>query len=150
MISQDLEFFDRGKVGEMVSRLMKDVGMLESFLIDSPLQIIAAAFKLIGCCVITVILSWKLAIVNMLLIPVFGVLAIIFGQQSKKVGKHYTSTVASVSQAATELLASVRTIQAFGREKDAEIKFNKKVNEEHNVRESTGNVQIAWRSSEDV
>mmetsp|Transcript_18987 Transcript_18987/g.31120 ORF Transcript_18987/g.31120 Transcript_18987/m.31120 type:complete len:776 (-) Transcript_18987:111-2438(-) len=150
LICQDLEFFDRSKVGEMVSRLMKDVTMLEGFLIESPLQILAASFKTVGCAVITIILSWRLALVNLLLVPVFGILALIFGRLSKDVGKHYTSVVAAVSQAGTELLGSVRTIQAFGREKDAELKFNTKVNDENSMRYKTGNVQIAWRSTEDL
>src|SRR5207247_10548591 len=66
-----LAYFDRQETGQLMARLTNDVGTLLIFLSASSLQLMADLVLALGIIIGLVLLSWPLAVVSLLVLPLF-------------------------------------------------------------------------------
>ena len=81
-----LGFYERNRAGVLISRLTNDVEALDQLVTDGVTSLIQNTLTLIGAAVILFVLSWKLALATLTVIPALIVATAIF---RKKSGRSY-------------------------------------------------------------
>jgi ABC-type multidrug transport system fused ATPase/permease subunit len=109
-------FYERERVGELVSRLSADIGTIGEVLTGSIVGAAQQGFVLAGALVLMIWIHPWLTGVMLLAIPPIAVAAVLFGTRFARLSKERQDLVARSTVAAEESLAGIRTVQAFGRE----------------------------------
>ncbi len=110
-----LAFFDQNKAGDLMSRLVNDIQVINQLLSQGVTQVIGSVFSLVGILVAMVILNVPLALVSFITIPLMIWITIIFAQRSRKAFRDTRSVIGVVSSELEEELVGVRVAQAFNR-----------------------------------
>jgi ATP-binding cassette subfamily B protein/subfamily B ATP-binding cassette protein MsbA len=110
-----LSFFDRIKAGDVMSRLVNDTSVIGQLLNQGFVQAISSVFGLVGIIFSMLILSWKLALVSYIVIPLMIGTTIFFADQSRRAFRQTRTAIGAVSEELEEELAGVRVAQAFNR-----------------------------------
>jgi len=116
LLSLSPAFYERERVGELVSRLSADIGTIGEVLTGSIVGAAQQGFVLAGALVLMVWIHPLLTGVMLLAIPPIAVAAVLFGTRFARLSKERQDLVAQSTVAAEESLAGIRTVQAFGRE----------------------------------
>lgn len=118
LASLDPGFFDKTKSGELVSRLSADTTQLKSAFGASASIALRNLLLFCGATVMMVLTSPKLSLLVLAAIP-FIVLPLLFsGRAVRKRSREAQDKLAETSAYAVEAMGAVRTMQAFGAEKN--------------------------------
>ncbi len=116
LISLPMVFFEKSRVGELVSRLTNDVEKLYNTFYFILAEFIRQIILLIGG---VIFLAWqtpKLAGVMLLTFPVIVVGAMIFGRYIRKLSKERQNLLAESNTILDETLQSIQAVKAFTNE----------------------------------
>ena len=116
LLSLSPAFYERERVGELVSRLSADIGTIGEALTGSVVSAAQQGFVLVGALGLMISIHPRLTGVMLLAIPPIAVAAVLFGTRFARLSKERQDLVARSTVAAEESLAGIRTVQAFGRE----------------------------------
>lgn len=123
-------FFDRSNTGELMSRIKEDTDNIMSAICYGFMLFLEQAIYFIVAAVILFSISWKLALVSLVTMPLIEY--VVF-RLERQVGQQYekiSDQRAVLNMTAQENIAGVRVVKAFGREKHEILKFLKQ-NEEN-------------------
>src|SRR2546429_203107 len=81
--SLSLGFFARRRTGELMSRLMNDVGALQTTLTEIPIDLAKQVVTLVGGLTILFVMNWRLCLLILLLLPAIVLVARFFGRRLK-------------------------------------------------------------------
>jgi ATP-binding cassette, subfamily B, multidrug efflux pump len=110
-----LAFFDTNRAGDVMSRLVNDIQTINQLLSQGFTQVIGSVFSLFGILIAMFVLSWPLALVTVLVVPLMVWLTVIFSNRSRRVFRETRTAVGDLSSELEEELAGVRVAQAFNR-----------------------------------
>jgi ATP-binding cassette subfamily B protein len=127
IIRSNIEFFDKTRVGELMSRLTSDVVTLQDAFSINLAELIRQIITLMVGTILLFIISWKLSLTMLLSLPVFIVFAFIFGRFIKQLSKTKQDAIAESNILAEEAFANIRVVQAFNQEKTEEGKYSSAV-----------------------
>ena len=113
LLSLPLRFFDGMRVGEIVSRL-NDAIRIRVFINDISLNLIMNFFSLLGCLVLMFICYWKLALVMMSSLLLYGVIYWLSNRVNASGQRNIMETGAALESLLIESIRGVRTIRRFG------------------------------------
>jgi ABC-type multidrug transport system fused ATPase/permease subunit len=117
LLSQPLEFFEKNRVGDVVSRLSTDVEKLQTaFSITLPEFLRQIIVFVLGVGLLLVY-SVKLTIVMLAVFPLVIMLAIIFGKYIKKLAKDRQEYLAQTNVIVDETFQSFQSVKAYVNEK---------------------------------
>ena len=111
-----LRFFTDRRVGELVSRLSSDVTLVRTALTNNVATVLSQSLTFVGSLVLMLVLNWRLTLFILLLAPLIGVSAAIFGARLRKLSTTVQDRLADSTAQAEEALAGVRVVKAFTRE----------------------------------
>jgi putative ABC transport system ATP-binding protein len=115
-ISQDAEFFDANRVGDLISRLSSDTSIVAKSLTqnvsDGLRSTITASFGLVMMCYV----SLKLTSMILLIIPPVFLGSVIYGKRVRQLSRDLQAAVGSLTKVSEERLSSIRTAQSFAGE----------------------------------
>ena len=113
LIGQKIKFYDENKVGELQSRVSSDISLLtETFnttLAEFLRQILTIFF---GIIFITLI-SWKLSLIMLAIVPIVAISAVFFGQFIKKISKQAQDQSANSNIILLESLSGIRNVKSM-------------------------------------
>jgi len=112
-----LRFHAQNQVGEVMSRILSDVGRLQELLTTTLLMIFTNVLLLAGILGYLLYTDWKLTLVAVALVPVTVLAARLFGIRLNRLVAIAQQKLAEVSAKIQESLAGLKTIKAFGQEK---------------------------------
>jgi ABC-type multidrug transport system fused ATPase/permease subunit len=115
-----VSFFDRRRLGDVLSRLTGDVAAIETVVLSGVIGIIANLMKIVVFTGVVFYLDWRLALASLIAVPMFWVIARSFARRIKFASREVRARVGSISVVAEESLGNATLIQAYGRE-DAEV-----------------------------
>lgn len=121
----ELKYYDRVTQGEVLSRITNDVDTINQTLSQSITQIITSIITVIGVLIMMVIISWKMTLIAIVIIPVS---ASVVGFIIKKSQKHFTSQqeyIGHVNGHVEEMYGGHSVIKAFNAEGKSEEQFEK-------------------------
>jgi ATP-binding cassette subfamily B protein len=116
-------FFDQAKTGEMVSRLTADTTQIKSAVGASVSIALRNLALFAGAVVMMVVTSPRLSTFVLAAIPVIVFPLVGFGRAVRRRSRLAQDTLADASAYATEVLGSVRVLQAFTNERLAQTRF---------------------------
>src|SRR3989442_686152 len=114
--SLSLGFFARRRTGELMSRLMNDVGALQTTLTEIPIDLAKQVVTLVGGLTILFVMNWRLCLLIMLLLPAIVLVARFFGRRLKALSTAIQDETARASTILEEVLSGIRIVKSFVRE----------------------------------
>ena len=120
---QGLAFFDRNKSGVLVARMTADIESMAELVQWGLLQFIAAALLIVFALVLLFAMSWQLALVGLLVMPIIVVASRKFQRDSNAAYLEVRERVGQNLSSLQEGIAGVRVIQAYAREPEQTRRF---------------------------
>ncbi len=115
------QFFDSMRVGEIISRI-GDAAKIRTFINDVSISFVVNVFIVIFSFILMFIYSWKLALIMLVVIPLYTILYIIVDKLNKKQERKLMEHAADLESQLVESLNTVKTIKQFGIEDFANTK----------------------------
>lgn len=121
IITLPIPFFEKNRVGELMSRITTDITQLQDVLSITLAEFFRQIFTLVGGIILISFLSSKLTMFMLLTFPFLVVAAIIFGRFIRKNSKKVQDELASTNIIVEETLQSINVVKAFTNE-DLEVR----------------------------
>ena len=115
------QFFDTMRVGEIISRI-NDAVKIRAFINDTAISLLVNVFIVFFSFALMFLYSWKLALIILTIIPLYGVVYYITNRLNKKRERKLMENSAELESQLVESLNSVRTIKEFGLESYSNLK----------------------------
>lgn len=124
-----LSHFDRVQRGELISRVTNDIDNITQTMQQSLSGALTAILTVVGVLVMMFSISWQLAIVALVALPLMAVIFGIIGPKSQKAFGVQWRKVGRLNARVEESFSGHSLVRVFGREADAQAKFQEE-NEE--------------------
>jgi ATP-binding cassette, subfamily B, bacterial len=111
-----MPFYDREKAGVIVSRMTSDIDSLAELIQLGLLQFASNGLLFVGSIVLLVIMSWKLSLVFLVVLPFVLVASVKFKRDSNRAYLAVRDNIGHTLSALQEGISGVRVVQAFARE----------------------------------
>ena len=111
-----LRFFQQGQTGEMMSRVLSDVGRIQDLLTVTTLMLLTNILMLLGILAYLLYTNWLLTLVAVIPVPLTVLSANHFGNRLHKISLNLQQALASLSARIQEAFLSIKTIKGFGQE----------------------------------
>ena len=116
VMRQSLAFFQRERVGQIMSRLTHDVNSLSEFVSTGAVSLLNDLLTLVGVIVVMVLLDWRLAIAALVSVPVILYGTRFVGRKMRAAYAALRREVAAVNVGAEQGVAGMRVSQSLKRE----------------------------------
>ncbi len=117
IITLPITFFEKSRVGELMSRITSDVTQLQDVLSITLAELFRQIFTLVGGVILISLLSSKLTLFMLSTFPFLVVAAIVFGRFIRKNSKKVQDELAKTNIIVEETLQSVNVVKAFTNER---------------------------------
>ena len=118
-------FFDTMQIGEITSRI-NDAVKIRTFINDVAIELFVNIFIVIFSFTLMFTYYWKLALVNLLVIPFYSAVYFILNKLNKKVERKIMENAADLQTQLVEGVTHIRTIKEFGIEEFSNLKTENK------------------------
>ena len=119
--SLSLQFLESKQAGELMSRLVNDIDVINNFISQSFTQMVGSIFALLGIGVAMLLVSWKLGLAVIVMVPVLLYTTKFFSQLARSAFRKTRETIGDVSANMEEEISGIKVAQAFNRS-DVNIK----------------------------
>jgi len=120
-----LDVFDRRRTGDLISRITSDVQAIEGFVLSGVADGLAAVLRIVFFTGALFILDWQLALIAIVVAPLFWVVAKSFSRLIKHASREQRRRSGSLSAIAEESFSNAALIQTLGREKPELERFRR-------------------------
>lgn len=117
-------FFDKVKVGELMSRITNDLYDISEIYHHALEDIILFGLRFIGAFIILFIINWRLTLVVFLVLPFMGYYSYVFNKKMNKTMLDNKEKIAEVNTQVEDSLSGVRVVHSFANEEFEIEKFN--------------------------
>lgn len=111
-----LDYFNRSKMGDMLTRINGDTAMLQMCLSSGVRNSITSPMTVISVFVLMLILDWQLTMSLFLILPFVLIAILVFGKKARKSSRRAVETNVTQSSLIVEMLQSIRVVKAYGLE----------------------------------
>jgi ATP-binding cassette, subfamily B, bacterial len=125
IIGQPIVFFEKNRIGELVSRLTNDVEKLYNTFYFVLAEFIRQIIVLVGGIGVLLWMSPRLAVVMLLTFPVIVVGAIFFGRWVRKLSKERQEKLGETNTILDETLQAIHAVKAFSNERFENQRYTK-------------------------
>lgn len=108
-----LSFFAKRRTGEILSRLMNDVNVIQSTVTETPIDSAKQVVTFIGGVAFLLYMNWRLCLLILLLLPILVLVARFFGRRLKSLSTAIQDQTASITTLAEEVISGIRVVKSF-------------------------------------
>ncbi len=119
-----MSFFDRQRTGHLISRITNDVTNLRGAVVGSLASIVRNSLMTLIAILIIFLISWKLSLLTIVLVPVNISLIGIISKKLRKGSMRAQERMADMTSVLQETISGVRVVKAFGMEDFEKGKFD--------------------------
>ena len=112
-----LQFYDKRKVGALMSRVTRDSGRLQDFLVDGLPYLVINGLMIAGILCFLLWMSWQLTIYVMIPVPVLLLWGVVFWKRMRRYFTKWGEIWSTLTEKTAETLAGIRVVKAFAQEK---------------------------------
>jgi subfamily B ATP-binding cassette protein MsbA len=132
-----LSFYDRNRVGDLISRVTVDIDAIQDFVSSALLGIVVDTLKLAGMVALMFYLNWRFTLIALLVAPILFVEVYSLTRRIKQAARELRKKESEIVSVVEESLSSIRVVKAFAREDYEEKRLD---------RESRASMEIALRA----
>lgn len=112
-----LSFFHRKPTGELISRIISDVTLIQSAVSNILVGILKDFCQVIFLIGVIFYQNWRLAAISMIALPLVALIIVKFGRRHRRLSRSNQKTTAEVSNILYETIKGNRIVKAFCMEK---------------------------------
>jgi len=116
ILSQSARFFSRHTTGQLMSRVLGDVGRLQKVTTANFADAVRLAFTILGLTVVVFYFSWSLALLCLVGLPLVIYPVVRLSRRLKRASTQSQARAADLSHLLSESIAGNRIVKAFGME----------------------------------
>ncbi|GAB3150970.1 ABC transporter ATP-binding protein [Microbacterium neimengense] len=118
-----LSYFDRVQRGELISRVTNDIDNITQTMQQSLSTVVTSVLTVVGVLVMMFSISWQLALVALVSLPLMAVIFGVIGPKSQKSFALQWRKVGRLNARVEESFSGHALVKVYGREADAREKF---------------------------
>jgi ABC-type multidrug transport system fused ATPase/permease subunit len=119
-----LGFFDRNKVGKVMSRVQNDVQQLQELITGGFLNILISILTLVGIAIAMILMNVRLGLLTLTVVPALGIIIFVWQKYARRAFIRVRKAIAVVNAQLQESISGVRVIQSLSRESVNFAQFN--------------------------
>ncbi|MFN2530080.1 MAG: ABC transporter ATP-binding protein [Pyrinomonadaceae bacterium] len=120
-----LSFHDRGRTGDLISRITSDIDTIENFISQALLGVLVNILTLVGMLVVMFYLDWGFTLIALSVAPVLFIVVYTYTRRIKAASRAVRKKESEVVSVAQEVLSSIRVVKAFAREDYEQERFER-------------------------
>ena len=124
-----MAFHDKARHGDLITRVTRDVNLLRDVTATAILPLLGSFFVLLGMTVVMFWLNWKLALLSLVILPLYWATTVLLGRRIKKTARKQRERESALATLASEAINNVRAIKALRQEDKFAKEFDKKNNQ---------------------
>lgn len=125
ILRQDMSFFNKTPVGQIVARLSNDIDALTELLSTSIVVLVSNMITLIGIIIAMFLLNWRLALLGLSLMPLMIVATVYFRTKIRQASNRFHRLVAEFLAYINEQFNGMLVVQLFGRQEVSRQEFGR-------------------------
>jgi ABC transporter fused permease/ATP-binding protein len=129
LIKLPMSFFSQKRVGELNSRLSSDISQIQDTLTTTIAEFLRQFILIVGGVIFLAIISPKLTLMMLSIVPLVAIAAVIFGRFIRKYSKKTQDTIAESQVIVEETLQGISNVKAFANEWYEIARYTSKINE---------------------
>lgn len=129
LIRLPMSFFSSRRVGELNSRIAADISQLQSTFTTTLAEFLRQIVIIIGGMVMLSMISIRLTLFMVAIVPVLALAAVFFGKFIRKLSKEAQSSVAESNTIVEETLQGIANVKSFANEFLEMARYRKKMND---------------------
>ncbi len=118
-----LNFHDRRRTGDLVTRVTGDVGRLQEAAVTAMVPLVGNLLTLAGMLVVITVMDWQLALVVLLVFPLFGLLSVRLTRRIAGVSRQQRAAEGNLASLATESLSSMVVVHSYSLQSRLQERF---------------------------
>ncbi|HTL59985.1 MAG TPA: ABC transporter ATP-binding protein [Candidatus Limnocylindrales bacterium] len=119
-----LSFHTGAKTGDLVVRLIGDVGMLQDVAVTALLPLLAKSLVVAGMLVLMFCMNWQLGVVAVAVFPLFWLRTHTLGEKIREVAQKQRRQEGALAASVAESMQAIRTVQALSLEEKFSTAFD--------------------------
>lgn len=112
----DLKFFHDNPSGQLLSRVVNDMGVLRSAISDTLTALGRSLLTLLFLIAVMFYQDWKFTLMSFVVFPIAGVFVIYLGRRLRKVSRHIQRQTGILSARLSQIFQGVRQVKAYNME----------------------------------
>jgi subfamily B ATP-binding cassette protein MsbA len=108
-----VSFFARRRTGELLSRLMNDVTVIQSVVTETPIDSAKQLVTFVGGITFLLTMNWRLCLLILVLLPLLILVAKFFGRRLKSLSTSIQDQTAALSTLIEEVISGIRIVKSF-------------------------------------
>ena len=128
-----LSFFNQHKSGELTSIVVNDVANMRQALTIGFQRIFVEPINIIAFTALLFIISWKLALIAITIIPLAGFVIVNISRSIRRKSRRTAVKIAGITNILTETLTSMRVVKAFSMEDYEVDRFSNETRNYYNL-----------------
>lgn len=124
-----VSFFARRRTGELLSRVMNDVTIIQTIVTETPIDTIKQLVTFIGGMTFLLMMNWRLCLLILILLPLLVLVAKLFGRRLKSLSTSIQDHTAALSTLVEEVISGIRIVKSFVQTQWEDTRFATQVNE---------------------
>ena len=121
-----LSYFDTRQRGDLMSRVTNDVDNIQTALQQSFSQLLESVLLVLGITVMMFVVSWQLALVALIALPLSAVATALIGTRSQKLFVRQWRTTGDLNGHVEESFSGHELVHAYGRQRDMDAAFDER------------------------
>jgi subfamily B ATP-binding cassette protein MsbA len=118
-----VSFFSRRRTGELLSRLMNDVTVVQSVVTETPIDSAKQLVTFVGGITFLLMMNWRLCLLILVLLPLLVLVAKVFGRKLKSLSTSIQDHTAAMSTLIEEVISGIRIVKSFVQTQREESRF---------------------------
>ncbi|MEZ4712187.1 MAG: ABC transporter ATP-binding protein [Caldilineaceae bacterium] len=113
-----LSYFDKHDAGDLMSRLVNDVDVLNQFLSQGFVQFIGGIVRMVFVAVAMFLVDWRLSLATLIVVPMMILVSAYLSRLARKAFRESRESLGDVSTELEEGISGVKVAQAFNRSEE--------------------------------
>ncbi|WP_448874020.1 lipid A export permease/ATP-binding protein MsbA [Desulfobulbus propionicus] len=122
-----LGFFHQHPTGELISRVMNDVSMVQGSVSHALIRILRDLCSVVGLLGVIFYMDWRLALVSLIFLPMAAVPIVVYGKKFRRISTTYQTKIGEATSQLHETIAGIRIVKAFSMESFEIQRFQSKM-----------------------
>ena len=131
--NQPLSFFHNTTTGDLISRVMADITLLQAAISTVVVGLLRDFFQVIILLIVIFSMNWKLALISLIFIPMASVPIVKFGRIFRRLSVTIQEETANTSSMMHESITGAPVVKAFAMEKYESNRFRRQVTKLYDV-----------------